>query len=320
LADNYLDDYAFDLLSKGLAECHLTSLIMRKNEVKYPEELVNHLSKSSLEFLDFHSNKLNHDGAEYLAQALTNCHTLRSLDLSNNPIGSKGLAHLTKAIPTTSLTSLNLHSCGIGNVGCALLTSVLQLSSSCLTSLDLGANDLVGGTSELTEFFKVLQSSTSLTLLDLSEIAKLTDSADDIAAVLASSSSALTDLNLAGTNFKQTALSSLFKGLSASPSLRVLNLNLQSRLTDSNVSQLFRSLPASLTSLDFACDDEVSGETSQQICRFLCSEKVSEFHLLTPEVVYNQQALSKFDDFAKRNPSARLDWKRSGRWYSSSNG
>ncbi|XP_053364065.1 NACHT, LRR and PYD domains-containing protein 12-like [Clarias gariepinus] len=70
--------------------------------------------------------------------------TVKTLDLSNNPLGDSGVKTLSTVLENShsKVESLRLYKCGISNKGCAALTSALRSNPSHLRELDLSWNNL----------------------------------------------------------------------------------------------------------------------------------------------------------------------------------
>ena len=88
---------------------------------------------------------LDDGDAEAIVALLAEGHVTK-LNLANNNLGARAAAEIAKCLETnTTLTSLSLHSNGIGDVGAGHFTSFLQGRNASLTSLFLSDNYLGAG-------------------------------------------------------------------------------------------------------------------------------------------------------------------------------
>lgn len=139
-------------------------------------ESIGSLLKTSthLQHLDVHGNGMGPDHAVVLSQGLVSCSTLRSLCISSNPLGPRGVRHVAVALPS-SLITCDLSDTGAGDEGihaladaigdgvasnieemslcdCGtsasavthLLESLAARESDAMVSLDIGGNQLGG--------------------------------------------------------------------------------------------------------------------------------------------------------------------------------
>lgn len=96
----------------------------------------------SLTEINFRENQITGAGAVALAAALRHNSSVRTLDLSANPLGFEGAAALSGAlVHNCTLERLNLGSCSLGDDGCAALAQGLATFPS-LTSLSVYSNGL----------------------------------------------------------------------------------------------------------------------------------------------------------------------------------
>eukprot|EP01080_Neovahlkampfia_damariscottae_P011372 gene11372-4540_t len=158
---------------------------------------------STLVFLSLKSTWIDDKEAIYLAKGFcdNHNHSIKTLDLSNNLIGSKGIEHLSNALENVStLTELQLHgnyitdecishlgklidvhkklrildlsSNEIGNIGFQLLAESVEKNHT-LTNLNLAMND--ADDESMYHFLRIIKYNTNLLVLQLS----LFDDIDD---------------------------------------------------------------------------------------------------------------------------------------------
>ncbi|CAF3698901.1 unnamed protein product [Rotaria sp. Silwood1] len=95
---------------------------------------------TTLTTLNLQGNRIDAQGAQYLANILQNNTTLTTLILSDNNIGGEGVQHLANVLESNrTLTKLELECAEIGNIGAQYLAEVLKKNTT-LNMLKLAQN------------------------------------------------------------------------------------------------------------------------------------------------------------------------------------
>ncbi|XP_073700318.1 NACHT, LRR and PYD domains-containing protein 12-like [Garra rufa] len=145
-----LDETCCKTVSTALqsSNTHLTELDLSCNDLQDSGvKLLYRGLKSShchLKILRLCGCNLTVQSCESLSSALQSS-VLRELDLSNNDLLDSGVKHLSDGLksPKCQLEILRFTICNLTAQSCESLSSVLQLSASCLRELDLSNNDLM---------------------------------------------------------------------------------------------------------------------------------------------------------------------------------
>jgi len=152
------------------------------------------------------------------------------IDLSYQGIGSDAVARLAKAMVTTEVHTLSLHSNQIGDEGAEAIAELLR-NSGTLTTLVLAYNGL---TPHGVEIITQAIPSSSLETLSLAGNAIGPVGASYVANLLADSSTRLQHLDLAHCGVGTVGAVSLAQSIAANPGLRTLELS-QNGIRDSAV-------------------------------------------------------------------------------------
>ncbi len=148
LTHNELTAAEIHVLLEVLPETTVTSLILDGNAIgpDGAQALAACLPRTKLTHLSLRSCKIEERGMLALASALAHSPQLQSLNLHRNKIGIQGIAQLAAALPSSSLTELNLHRSylnELGREGLQALYSFLKvLPHSKISILDIGLNGL----------------------------------------------------------------------------------------------------------------------------------------------------------------------------------
>ena len=123
----------------------------------------------SLAYINVHDNKIGPEGISELAKALRHTSRLVSLVISHNSVGNHGGTSIAQAFQHIPfLSTLDIRSCGITEIGAAIISSGIKWSAPNLTSLRAGRNNFSAvGAQRLAE---ALSNTTTLTDLDLSYV------------------------------------------------------------------------------------------------------------------------------------------------------
>lgn len=138
-------------------------------------------------------NLIGSEGVAALARGISHQGSVRALWLKRNPIGERGLSTLLHALPQTSLRTLDLTNCALGDEGACRVVEVLHQTCSPLRYLFLGANGLLDGR--------------------------------PLAAWLADPSCQLEGLFLGASRLGEAGAEQLFEALSVNRSLRTIDLS-----------------------------------------------------------------------------------------------
>ena len=127
---------------------------------------------------------ISHSCAESLARALAdNCSSLKILDIADNNIGDKGIAHIANALLTnTLLKQLSVQNCDISGLGAESLARALAVNCS-LEELDISHNNI--GDNGIAHIATILQSNTTLESLFINRCGMSSLGTESIARALA---------------------------------------------------------------------------------------------------------------------------------------
>lgn len=147
LGCNNIGDNGVTIITECLRRCrHLNHLALWGNNIGDAGilSLGDLVGTCPLETLSLSNNEITDQGLSSLGFALSNCHTLRSLDLSvNSSISDNGLGLLVKAmkgVKECRLELLSVNNGSIGDLGAQFLGSWLSQPHCPLVSLDLSFN------------------------------------------------------------------------------------------------------------------------------------------------------------------------------------
>ena len=271
------------------------NLDVRTLEVKWNEYIYFRLAcevlkvNTSLTYLYFTGNEIDHSDASFLSEALTinTCLTdlefcgneigpsgvrsfsealkinkcLTYLGLSYNEVGDSGASSLSEALKVnTCLNSLNLGLNRVGDFGASSLCEALKVNKY-LTGLELYANEI--GASGSASFSEALKVNTCLTRLDLSAN-KVGDSGASSLSEALKVNKCLTRLKLGANKVGDSGASSLSEALKDNTCLTYLDLN-DNEIGASGAAAISEALKVNtcLTNLDLNSNEiGVSGATS----------------------------------------------------------
>ncbi|XP_029109061.1 NACHT, LRR and PYD domains-containing protein 3-like isoform X2 [Scleropages formosus] len=188
LSNSHIGDSGVDLLCAVLEDPHCTP-----------------------ETLRLKGCKLSAKCCEGLASALlSNCDTLRELDMSDNDLQDSGVKLLCAALgsPQSKLVTIMLSNCGVTEEGYSALASVLGSNSSHLRELDMSRNNPKD--SGLQQLCAVLQTpNCKLKNLNLSDCGITEEGCFSLASALRSNPSHLRELDMSGNHIVDSGVISL---------------------------------------------------------------------------------------------------------------
>lgn len=227
-----------DLLNKiqAIENMPISSEERNQNLVKMFIKQPQKVRFSSLQKLDMSNNKLGPEIAPILKDALETLNGLEEINLSNNPIGNKGLESIAQGLKLNySIKILILSNIGITKIN--ELSKILSQKKA-LIVLDLSGNNNLSN-AELAVFLDDLAKAKAIQKLNLSNLDLSDDNTLKSLANFISTSKSLQELNLSNTNLGNKGLELI------TPALCNNNLNLFLDLSDNKISNadiLFKSL------------------------------------------------------------------------------
>lgn len=211
--------------------------------------LVHHMMSGRLQArsLTFCACKLNNASAMLLAKALRACHSLVSLDLSCNLIGSAGAEALFEALRhNDTLASLELLWNPIADEGAAAAAAMLRVNRA-LRHLGLGSIAMEGG---IHPICSALESNTTLASLDLSGNSLRGEGPKAVARMLEANRT-LVDLDLEDIDLRDEGAEDLATAAARNSALRRLNVSRNTDLSADGMLRMIDGLVAArLSSLD----------------------------------------------------------------------
>ena len=171
------------------------------------------------------------------------CRHLKYLDVSRNPVGNSGAAHLAILLPSRTLEFLNMSDCSIDSVGMESICSAIK-PSSILKSLNISKNKMNDVKLPLT--LTTMLSQTPLKELHMSHCDLREDALAEVCTAL-STNTTLTHLRLGGNDFilSKHAASKLIVVLKSTP-LEVIDIHGCS-IGEDSVDEVYSALSTSTT-------------------------------------------------------------------------
>lgn len=166
--------------------------------------------------LTFNNNQIKNEGCKYLGELISTNKVIATLGLASNQIMQNGVIELSKSLPNSMITGLDLGNNNIGNEGAIGLSKYLAVTTT-LSSLDL--RNCAINSKGVEAIAKSLEKNSSLCHLDLGSNFSKNSGAQAFSRLLAVNSS-LTRLCLTDNQIYQEGGLSLGIGLQKNYSLR----------------------------------------------------------------------------------------------------
>ena len=213
--------------------------------------------------LNLRGNKLDGSACDLLSKAVPSMSRLEVLWLGDNPIGSGGAVEVIKALCSSGVERLGLHSTAVGEPDCEALCELLKSSHS-LQELDIGLNNL--SSENVASIITGLSHNSSLTQLDIRNSHFSMANVNSLASILKDHSKCtLTWLDLRDCHISSEGAVELAAALCKNSTLKHLNLDdnpigVEGASSMSDMLQHNTSLEAL-----HLCDDSVGEEGVHQL-------------------------------------------------------
>jgi hypothetical protein len=202
----------------------VSHMILRNSGISSLSVII--MNSSRIELLDAFNNGFSHVGAKHLCSSLLESTTIRDVRLDCNPLGLKGAIQLSGALCcnrlNTSIQTLSLAGCKLGDTGCAAIIKSL-LGAVNMMSLNLSLNGAEIETAKAAA--DVLPIISSLERLSL----RWNDFRNSAAVVFcqgAMNNRSITDLDLSHNSFGEVnAVSHLGEALKVMNHLKILDVS-----------------------------------------------------------------------------------------------